>query len=74
MKSLEKQWPSKVNFSTFLQLIVSNFRLKLCEFAEMVTQWVQVTQTVKEIRFNVVSGKLEAKSCFNTQSLRKYFS
>ena len=31
VKKLEKQSASKADFSTFLQLSCSNFRLKLCE-------------------------------------------
>ena len=31
VKRSEKQLPGKANFSTFLQLGCSNFRLKLCE-------------------------------------------
>ena len=65
MKISEKQLPSKENFSIFLGLKCSNFRLKLCE-------GIRITKIVKEIKFEVVWGELEAEKCFQRQSFTKY--
>ena len=44
----------KTNFSTFLQLSCSNYRLKLIKD-------LRVAKTIKQINFEVAWGKLEAK-------------
>ena len=66
MKRLEKQLPSKANFTTFLQLNCSNFRLKPCE------RGLKVIKIVKEIKFEGFWGELGAKNCFQRQPFTKY--
>ena len=64
MKIPEKQLASKADFSTFLQLDCSNFRLKLWK-------GYRITKIVNEIKFEGVWDKIEAKNCFHRQSFTK---
>ena len=60
---LGKELSSKTNFSAFLQINCFNFMFKMCH---------RVTKTVKQIKFERVWRKLEAKKCFQRQSFTKY--
>ena len=55
VKRSKKKLSSNTNFSTFLQLCGSNFRLQL--FKDL-----RVTKIVKQIKFEGTWGKLEAKT------------
>ena len=65
MNRLEKQLPSKANFSTSLQLNYSNFRLKWCG-------GLRDTKIVEEIKFEGFWGELEPRKGFQRQSVIKY--
>ena len=62
VKRSGKHLSSKANFSTFLQISCSNFRLKLC-------QTLQAEKIIKQIKFERVWGGLEAKKCFQRRSI-----
>ena len=64
MESLEKELQRKVNLIVFLQLTVSDFRLKC-------VKGLQVNKIVKVIKFDGTRDKIEAKSSFQ-RLLTKY--
>ena len=63
-KKSEKYFSSKINFSTFLQLSCSNFRLT-CD------KDLTVTKNVKKIGLKGLE-QLRSKNCFQRQSWTKY--
>ena len=67
MKRLIKYLSSKTNFSTFLHINYSNFRLKLCQ------KPIRVTKIVKRIKSEEVWEKLEEENYLNRQPFTKYF-
>ena len=67
MKRLEKQLPNKANFVTSLQFICANFKLNGAK-------GLGVCKVLKEIQFEEVWPKLEAKLCFQRLSANFYFA
>ena len=66
MKRSGKQLSSKTNFSPILNLNCSNIRLKLCEKPLSI-------KIVREIKFEEMWSKLEAKKMFLETIIHKIF-